>query len=163
MANVKIKLDEVPEEEEPVKDEEPEVPVEDELEDEEDIVSVESLDPDEELWPGGPTAGDVTDWKEEYGDIYVTSITVDKHVIWRPLTRPEYNAHIERMEDLVDSGQLSPARANLYNEEAIAELCMLFPKYDRKEKKSGLAGTPSLIAQQVMEASGFTALEVRQL
>jgi hypothetical protein len=67
------------------------------------------------------------------------------------------------MEQLVQSGQLSTAEANLWNEEAIAELCILFPSYDIAAMTREMAGLPSLISQEVLEASGFVALEVRQL
>ena len=51
----------------------------------------------------------------------------------------------------------------MWNEEAIAELCILYPQYDKIEMKGIMAGIPSLISQEVLEASGFVALEVRQL
>lgn len=161
MKEAEVKEEEVAPEPEPVV-EEPEAAVVDE-EAEEEYITVESLDPNEPLWEGGPTAGDVTAWKEEHGEVYVTSITLDKHIIWRPLTRGEYKRHIQEMEELVESGKLSSARASLYNEESVAETCILFPKYSREDKDSGLAGVPSIIAQEVMEASGFVAVEVRQL
>jgi hypothetical protein len=63
----------------------------------------------------------------------------------------------------MEAGQLSSAEANLWNEEAIAEICCLYPAYDRQSITADLAGLPSLIAQEVLEASGFVALEVRQL
>jgi hypothetical protein len=131
--------------------------------DKKEINSVEDL-PDEELiWPTGPTAGMIKSWKEEFGDVYVTSITYDKHIAWRTLSRIEYKNLVKRMEQLMEAGQLSSAEANLWNEEAIAEICCLFPAYDRQSIGSDLAGLPSLIAQEVLEASGFVALEVRQL
>lgn len=128
----------------------------------EEHVMVEDLDPEEELWHDGPKAGEVAAWKEEYGSVYLTSVTLDDHILWRPLSRPEYKAHVRNMESLVDSGQMSPADANLYNEEAIAATCILFPPYD-PQNKNELAGLASLISQEVLEASGFVALEVRQL
>jgi hypothetical protein len=67
------------------------------------------------------------------------------------------------MEQLVQGGQLTSAEANMWNEEAITELCVLYPKYDKKTALGVMAGMPSLIAQEVLEASGFVALEVRQL
>lgn len=125
--------------------------------------TVEDL-PDEELiWPDGPTAGQIKMWKKEFGDVYVTSITFDKHVAWRTLSRLEYKGLVRKMEQLMEAGQLSSAEANLWNEEAIAEICVLFPQYDRQSITADLAGLPSLIAQEVLEASGFVALEVRQL
>lgn len=125
--------------------------------------SVEDLDDEEHVWPDGPTAGQIKMWKKEYGEVYVTSISFDKHIAWRPLNRLEYKHLVKKMEQLVQSGQLGSAEANLWNEEAIAELCILFPQYDGPSMTKDMAGLPSLIAQEVLEASGFVALEVRQL
>jgi len=123
--------------------------------------SVEELDSNEELWDGGPTAGQIVKWKEEFGEVYVTSITYDKHIVWRPLNRVEYKVHVAQIEALAEEGRMSPAEANLFSEEAIADKCILFG-YDEATRDS-LAGIPSLIAQEVMEASGFNAMEIRQL
>ena len=128
-----------------------------------DYKDIEDVPDDEPIWDGGPTAGIVKEWKRQYGDIYVTSVTYDKHVVWRVLNRAEYKQIVKKMEQLVQAGQLSTAEANLWNEETIAELCMLFPKYDKTNAVGMMAGLPSLIAQEVLEASGFVALEVRQL
>jgi hypothetical protein len=127
------------------------------------VSSVEDLPDEEEIWPDGPTAGQIKIWKKEHGDVYVTSISFDKHIAWRPLSRLEYKNLVRKMEQLVQSGQLSTAEANLWNEEAIAELCILFPSYDIAAMTREMAGLPSLISQEVLEASGFVALEVRQL
>lgn len=125
--------------------------------------TVEELPDEEEVWPDGPTAGQIKMWKQEYGDVYVTSLSYDKHIAWRPLNRLEYKHLVRKMEQLVQSGDLSSAEANLWNEEAIAELCILFPQYDKNAMTREMAGLPSLISQEVLEASGFVALEVRQL
>lgn len=125
--------------------------------------AIEDLDDSEEIWEGGPTAGLIKDWKEQYGEVYVTSISYDKHIVWRVLNRIEYKQIVKKMEQLVQGGQLTSAEANMWNEEAITELCVLYPKYDKKSASVVMAGMPSLIAQEVLEASGFVALEVRQL
>lgn len=125
--------------------------------------SVEDLDDDEQIWDGGPTAGQIKQWKALHGDVYVTSITFEKHIVWRTLTRNEYKQLVKKMEQLVQAGQLSTAEANLWNEEAITEVCILFPSYDKVSLSSEMAGLPSLLSQEVLEASGFVALEVRQL
>ena len=125
--------------------------------------SVEDLPDDEEAWPDGPTAGEIKAWKKEYGEVYVTSITYDKHVAWRPLGRLEYNQLVKKMEQMVQSGQLSSAEAYLWNEEAITELCVLFPTSEVGDMVREMAGLPSLISQEVLEASGFVAVDVRQL
>ena len=120
--------------------------------------------PDSELiWPGGPTAGQIKLWKQEFGEVYVTSLSYDKHVIWRTLSRLEYKQLVKKMEQLVSAGQLATAEANMWNEEAIAEVCVLYPSFDKNSLSQDLAGLPSLISQEVLEASGFVALEVRQL
>ena len=128
-----------------------------------DAKSVEDLDDAQEIWEGGPTAGEIKRWKEVYGDIYVTSLSFDKHIVWRVLSRLEYKNLVKKMEQLVQAGQLSSAEANMWNEEAIAEMCMLYPEYDKNNTAGVMAGVPSLISQEVLEASGFVALEVRQL
>lgn len=139
--------------------------VEDELgEDQEDSpTSVEDLDDDQEIWSGGPTAGMIKAWKNQYGEVYVTSISFDKHIVWRVLSRLEYKQIVKKMEQMVQAGQLSSAEANMWNEETIAELCILYPSLDKNSMNGTMAGLPSLIAQEVLEASGFVALEVRQL
>jgi hypothetical protein len=79
------------------------------------------------------------------------------------LSRLEYKQLVKKMEQLVSAGQLSTAEANMWNEEAIAEVCVLYPSFDKNSLSKDLAGLPSLISQEVLEASGFVALEVRQL
>lgn len=135
---------------------------EDEVE-EETVNRVEDLPDEEEIWEDGPTAGMIKSWKEMYGDVYVTSISFDKHIVWRVLSRLEYKNIVKKMEQMVQAGTLSSAEANMWNEEAIADLCILYPQLDKSEMNGIMAGVPSLIAQEVLEASGFVALEVRQL
>ena len=130
---------------------------------EEEALGVDDLPDDELIWPGGPTAGQIKLWKREYGDVYVTSITYDKHIAWRTLNRLEYKNLVKKMEQLVQAGQLTQSEANLWNEEAISEICVLYPAYDKQSLVAEMAGLPSLISQEVLEASGFLALEVRQL
>lgn len=149
-------MDPVPEEEEQVQE-----PVQEEAAPEE--AEEEALDPKEPLWDGGPTWEQIEDWKREHGDVYATQITPDLIVVWRTITRFEYRRLIKNMEQAVSTGQVSQAEANLNNEEAIAELCILFPKLNRIEMAGKLAGIPSIISQEVMQASAFEAMEVRQL
>lgn len=130
---------------------------------EDDQVLVEDLDENEEIWSGGPTAKMIVDWKEQYGDVYVTSVTYENHVVWRVLNRLEYKNIVKQMETFVQEGQMTSAEANMWNEEAIANTCILYPAMDSGELTGSMAGVPSLISQEVLEASGFVALEVRQL
>lgn len=118
--------------------------------------------PDEELWIGGPTFREIEEWKGTHGDVFVTSVGPDTHYVWRTLTRGEYRAVVKKMEQDIANG-MSQADANMNNEEAIAELCVLAPKLTRDGAQGHLAGVASIISQEVMEASGFVALEIRQL
>ena len=136
---------------------------EEEAEEDSSPQSVEDLDDAEEIWDNGPTAGMIKAWKALHGDVYVTSLTFDKHVVWRTLARSEYKQLVKKMEQLVQAGQLSTAEANLWNEEAITEICLLFPDYTKVSMADDMAGIPSLLSQEILEASGFVALEVRQL
>lgn len=120
-------------------------------------------DPQEEVWPGGPVFGQINAWKEQFGDIYVTSVTPENHVVWRTLTRFEYRRLVKNLEQELASGKSSQAEANLNNEEAVAEMCILFPPYSRADAAGHMAGIASTISQQVMEASAFVSIEVRQL
>lgn len=133
------------------------------IEPEDEGIAIEDLPDEEEIWQGGPTVKMIKEWKDKHGEVYVTSLSFDKHIVWRVLNRLEYKQIVKKMEELIQSGQLSSAEANMWNEETITELCCLYPKYDRKAIGSEMAGMPSLIAQEVLEASGFVALEVRQL
>ncbi len=134
---------------------------------EEEEWSVDTAPDDEQLWtPDGPTAKQIRQWKKDYPacDFYVTSVTMEKHYLWRTLERDEYRDHVAAMEALADRGELSPAQATLYNEEVVTEMCVMYPEYRRGGRDGGgLAGVPSIISQEVMEASGFVAVEVRQL
>lgn len=135
----------------------------DKVSDPAEATSVEQLEDDVEIFENGPTAGQVKSWKKMHGEVYVTSISFDKHIIWRVLSRIEYKQLVKKMEQLIQAGQMSQAEANMWNEEAIAELCILYPSYDKRSLTEDMAGLPSLISQEVLEASGFVALEVRQL
>jgi len=157
MATAKIIEDEV---EEVIEDNETEVEWDQE---EEEIINVEDLDPEVEIWPGGPTAGNIVAWKEAHDDIYLSSFTDNYHVVWRPMNRFEYKMHVKNMEKMTQSGAVSQAEAALVNEEAICEICVLFPSFSRDKIPSELAGAPSTLAEDILEASGFVALEVRKL
>ncbi len=126
-------------------------------------MKIKDFSDQELIWPNGPTAGMIKEWKQQFGDVYVTSITHNKHVVWRTLSRLEYKNLVRKMEQLIQAGQLSLAEAQFWNEETIAHICCLYPAYDRQSIVADLPTLPSLIAQEVLEASGFVLLEIRQL
>lgn len=99
------------------------------------------------VFANGPTRKEVEAWKEKYGQVYFTPFE-DLIVIWRTLSRPEYR-EIIRNQDLT----------MLDREEIIADKCVLFP-YDfscKKYTENGRAGIPSLLAEMIMDKSGFVA------
>lgn len=131
--------------------------------DENDGIDVEDMDPTEGIWEGGPTAGQILIWKKQFGDVYVSSITSEYHIVWRTMNRLEYRNHVRKVEQLAQSGQYSTAEVSLINEESVCESCILYPPFEKDEVAGQLAGVPSAIAADVLEASGFVALEVRRL
>jgi len=140
------------------------------LEDEEDIdagsdetLNVEDVDPSTPIWEGGPSAGQVVEWKQTHGDVYCTSVTMDRHVVWRTLRRSEYKAIVKQIEQIVSSGQVSQIEAEMLNEELLCQVCSLFPKFGKGEFESELAGLPAILSQQILAASGFTSIDLRGL
>lgn len=129
----------------------------------EEVKRLEDLDPKTPLFDGGPLVGQVVEWKKQHGAVYVTSFDFDQHYVWRPITRFEYRRLVKLLEQTVASGSITQAEANMNNEEAICELCILWPKIARPEMAGEMAGVASIISQEVMEASAFVAVEVRQL
>lgn len=133
-----------------------------EAEEEADYVTLEDMTNDEEEFVPGVTIGQLKAWKEQYGRLYTATIFADLTVIFRPISRMEYSRHVKNMEELNNKVNLSPAQASLRHEESLTQIALLFPKYNPQDPKS-LAGIPSLIAQNIMEGSGFNALAVREL
>ena len=127
------------------------------------VEDVTELGATDELWPDGPTGAQIEEWKNVYGDVYVTSVTPEKHIVWRTLTRFEYRRLVKALDLQSTSGTVTQSEANLNNEESIAETVILFPEYKRDQVGGYMAGIASLISQEAMEASGFVALEIRQL
>ena len=99
------------------------------------------------IFPGGPTKEQLENWKAEYNDKIFMSEFGDKAFIWRPLTRFEYKSILK----------LQNADA-LFREERICETCILWPQnYNYDDMAEGEAGIPSLMAEQIMDASGFSS------
>lgn len=137
---------------------------EDDFEDFEENIQVEDLDPDQQVWPNGPTAGQVIEWKNQFGDIFVSHLTPDIYVLWRTIRRGEYRNHVKNIEALASAQQHSPAELDMISEEHIAHLCTLFPRFEITDFSHGqAAGLASKIAEEVMNASGFMSYEVKKL
>ena len=74
---------------------------EEEIEDEENVILDEEGDPERELFEGGPKISQINKWKEEYGEVFATSIDLEMF-IWRPLTRKDYKELITNGGSLSD-------------------------------------------------------------
>jgi len=132
---------------------------EDELEDA--IQSVHDVDPSTEIWTGGPNAGQVIEWMEQHKKVYTTSFDWDDHVVWRPLKRREQARITSHLESL--DPETSELELNMINEELICKTCVLYPDFSNQDFDDLLAGVPTLIAQQILERSGFTAIAMREM
>lgn len=112
---------------------------------------------DRPLFEGGPLISQVQSWKKQFGvtdqegnviqegEIYLTQIGEDRFV-WRPLNRYEY-------KEILALPNTDP----LQREEIICQTCVLWPEgYNYETMARGKAGIPALLAEQIMEASGFT-------
>jgi len=108
------------------------------------------------IFPGGPLKSQIDSWKKQFaitdeegniikeGEIYVSKIGNDYYV-WRTLNRYEY-------KQIVNLPNTDP----LQREEIICETCVLWPMgYNYEKMAKDKAGVPALLAQQIMEASGF--------
>lgn len=102
---------------------------------------------EELLFPNGPSVAQVEEWKSQYGDeVYLTEFE-DETFLWRPITRKEYK-QVMKVQN-ADS---------FYKEERICEAVVLFPSgYNFMAMTNGKAGVPTLLAELVMEKSGFQA------
>lgn len=142
-----------------------EVGIDDDLfeEDEAEEISIFDMDPETILWENGPTAGQLVAWKNQYKKIIITSIDVDEHVVWRRLTRPEYRNIVRQIEQLISSNKFTQAEANLFNEEILCQVCCLHPTFSTADFDNVPAGLPAILSQQILETSGFNAIEVREI
>lgn len=128
---------------------------------EEVIQALADVPPDTEIWTGGPTAETMLGWMEKHKNVYVTSISYEDHVAWRPLKRSEYARVSSEIEARAqDMGELE---LQMLNEEMVCRICVLYPDYSNIDFDDLLAGVPTLLSQQILERSGFTAIGLREM
>ena len=101
----------------------------------------------EPIFEGGPTQKQIDEWKSRFKDgVFMTELG-DEVFVWRPITRLEYK-NIMKIKN-ADA---------MFREEKICETCILWPEdYDFTKMRSGRAGVPSILVDQIMERSGFAA------
>lgn len=106
----------------------------------------EDYDPNEPVFIGGPTIAEIDAWKEQYGQVYLTEVDDDDLFIWHVINRKEF----KEIMKIADADAM-------YREERICEKCVLWPaEYSFTSMESGKAGTPTVLAEQIMERSGFS-------
>jgi hypothetical protein len=117
------------------------------LDEEQGLDQVVGEDGTQLLFLGGPTLDKVEEWRSRYKDIFFTEFEDGDAVVWRALLRKEY-------KDIMKI----PGADNFYKEERICERVVLWPEsYSFTAMAQGKAGIPTLIAELVMEKSGFQA------
>lgn len=104
-------------------------------------------DGEELLFPNGPSLSKIEEWKSRFNDeVYLTEFE-EEVFLWRPISRKEYKQVMK-----VQSAD------SFYKEERICEAVILYPEnYNFMVMTSGKAGIPTLLAELVMEKSGFQA------
>lgn len=102
---------------------------------------------EEAIFEGGPTPSKVEEFKSLYGDIYMTEFEDDSVYIWRALNRKEFKDIMK-----AEGGDA------LFREERVCERCVIWPEqYDFMAMTVGKAGIPTILSEQIMDKSGFTA------
>lgn len=105
----------------------------------------EEMDGEEQIVPGGPTYDQVEDWNNRFGKVFMTQIE-DITYVYRPIRRNEYKA-IMKIQNT----------DRYYTEEKICATCVLFPSnFQQVTMSNGLAGVPTVIAEMILEKSGFS-------
>ena len=101
--------------------------------------------------PDAPPQSQIDQWKNQFGDVFVSGFSETEIYVWRALNRLEYKqlqAQLTDPEARVDE---------LRYQEQICERCVLWPKLDPQYWAISKAGTPSTLAEQVMLQSNFVA------
>lgn len=100
----------------------------------------------EKIFPGGPTKDTIQNWKNQFGgDVYMTEFDSETFV-WRPISRLEFKKIVNAEGNQDD----------FYREERVTELCVLFPEnYSHDNIIDGKAGIPAILADHIMNKSGF--------
>lgn len=100
---------------------------------------------DKPLFEGGPLESELLAWKKQFGKVFMTELDGEFY-IWRKINRFEY----KEVMSIPNTNELS-------REEMICEVCVLFPfDYSYETMVNDGGGIPSMLAEQVMQKSGFT-------
>lgn len=109
---------------------------------EDDYIELSEEENNIELFVGGPTIGELNQWREEFGEIYLSDIG-DDTFIWRLLSRGEF-------KEIANKGAGPYER-----EEQYCALCTIWPENYDFLSGNGKAGVPSILAEEILTKSGF--------
>lgn len=98
---------------------------------------------------GGPDSTQIDAWKAQYGEVFVSAFSREEIYVWRALRRHEYRA----MQ--LDLSNPEKKMDNFDYEEAICIATTLWPKLSAGFFASAKGGTPTSLAEQVMQNSNF--------
>ena len=98
---------------------------------------------------GGPGPTEIDAWKAQYGEAFVSAFSSTEVYVWRPLKRHEYR-NLQ-----LDLANPEKKMDNFDYEEAICVTCSLWPKLTAGFFANAKGGTPTSLAEQVMQNSNF--------
>jgi len=95
-------------------------------------------------YDGAPSMLDIENWKQQFGDVYISALSDDELFIFRCLRRKEYAS----LQNDVADGKMSP----LEQEEATVKTCLLWTSVKDLSSK---AGTIPTVLEQIVQNSNF--------
>jgi len=97
---------------------------------------------------GAPDQAQIDAWKQQYGEVFISGFSEDEVFIWRPICRPEYIEVQTKLQDPKND-------LNQWDlEELICDTAVLWKSKD-VDWKTGKAGTPQSLSEQIMSNSNF--------
>jgi len=96
---------------------------------------------------GAPDQNQISTWKTQYGDIFMSGFTEQELYVWRALSRGEWR----ELQSMLQSEQMD----QMQYEERMVKICLLWSPVDADPMKK--AGTVSTMAEQVMQRSNFVS------
>jgi hypothetical protein len=91
-----------------------------------------------------PSAAQVDQWKQIFGDVYLLALDADEMYVWRPLRRMEYKTLLQDTKN-----------DEMIFEEQVVSKCVPWPKLGIEFNAASKAGTIKSLATAIMEGSNF--------
>jgi hypothetical protein len=99
----------------------------------------------------------IAGWKAEFPncEIYAMRFAEKESYVFRTMTRFEYKQLLKAAQSTTFQ---TTQDLEMYNEETIVEKCVLYPLINKVEMEGMKAGTVTLLADSIMNASGFNPM-----